>query len=174
MPRMSRSLRAAIAIIHRGRRSERDIRGIFVYIEIRATSLPRGDLDLKKGDSMASKKSSSKKASKKSSKKASKKAPAKKAPSKKGGSKKAPSKKGGTKKAPAKKASYRKPAPPKKKPAPPKKKPAPPKKKVAYKKPPSKKGGSKKGGKSVISRAVETIRGTASSIGSSVSSYLPT
>ena len=35
-------------------------------------------------------------------------------------------------------------------------------------------GGSKKGGKSVISRAVETIRGTASSIGSSVSSYLPT
>src|SRR5438046_9347 len=55
-------------------------------------------------------------------------------------------KEGGYKKPPAKKPAYKKPA---------------------YKKPPAKKA------KSVISRAVETIRDTASSIGSSVTSYLP-
>jgi len=47
--------------------------------------------------------------------------------------------------------------------------------KKSSKKAPSKKGGSKKGrgGKSVISKAVQTIRETASSIGGTVTSYLP-
>src|ERR1051326_9552074 len=84
---------------------------------------------------------------KSSSKKASKKSSSKKSSSKKAGGYRAASKKGGSKK-------------------------ATPSKKGGAKKAPSKKGGSKKS-KSVISKAVQTIRETASSIGGAVTSYLP-
>src|ERR1051325_9086220 len=143
-----------MTIVHRG---SRDIRCIFVYIQFRAKKLPRNSLKVRKGDHMASKKS----ASKKSSKKSSKKAPSKKSSSKKGGSKKAPSKKGGGYRASTKGGAKKKPAPSKKAPS----------------KKPSKKGGggSKKGGskKSYISRAVKTIKSTASTIGSAVSGIIP-
>src|SRR6266550_1710835 len=93
----------AIAASHRGSRCARDNRHIFVYIEIRATQLPRStnflsnvrlptDQVLNRRDSMAakkSKKSAKKSASKKSAKKSSKKKASAKKSSKKASSKKA-------------------------------------------------------------------------------------
>jgi hypothetical protein len=188
-----------VAASHRGKRCVRDNRDIFVYIEIRATQLPRStnflsnvrlptSTVLNRRESMAAKKSkkSAKPAAKKSSKKpAAKKAPAKKAskkaakkaPAKRSASKKAAPSKKAAKKAPAKKAAKKAPAKKAAKKAPAKKasaKVAPakkaPAKKAAAKKAPAKKA-SKKGGALVSARTA--ISKVASKLGHAVSNVMP-
>src|ERR1700756_2321103 len=180
----------ASAAIVRGRRCMRDNRHIFVYIEIRATRLPRStnfpsnvrlpkSTVLNRRESMAAKKS--KKSAKKSAKKSSKKPAAKKAAAKKASkkaAKKAPAKRSAAskktasrkaaKKAPAKKAAAKKAA--KKAPAKKAAKKAPAKK-AAAKKAPAKKRSAKKGGALASARSV--ISKVASTVSHAVSNVMP-